>query len=133
MIDARLKRFLSELILLAIPLVLRGIALYNRVGLCRNIITRHFLLTDSFHTPVLYIWDIRIQKKKGIPVLGHRFQYNKSMMFQLGRFLAIHGVDIYAIDLPGLGESHLPFTCSEELRVPLKIGKNDTHHDGHLV
>lgn len=110
MIDARPRRILSELILLALLLVLLGVALYNKVWLCRNIITRHFLLTDSFHTPVLHIWDTRIQKKKGIAVLVHGLQCNKSMMVQLGKFLAAHGVDSYAIDLPGHGESSVPFT-----------------------
>jgi pimeloyl-ACP methyl ester carboxylesterase len=40
--------------------------------------------------------------------LVHGSQCNKSMMLQLARYLALNGVDAYAIDLPGHGASPEP-------------------------
>lgn len=39
----------------------------------------------------------------------HGFQCNKSMMIQLGKSLALNGVQSYLIDLPGHGASDVPF------------------------
>jgi pimeloyl-ACP methyl ester carboxylesterase len=66
-------------------------------------------LSDSFHTPAVVIRDTR-SPSKGIAILVHGHHCNKSMMVQLGKYLATRGLTVFAIDLPGHGESELPFT-----------------------
>jgi len=122
MFDTRLRQIRNELILLGLLLVLLCATLYHRTSLYSKIDTRHFYLTDSFNTPVVRIWDTGIAKREAVAVLVHGFQCNKSMMVQLGKFLAAQGLDVYAIDLPGHGESSVSFTferCYEATRLAL--------------
>jgi len=107
----KIRKELVLLVLLVVLLiVLHGFVLYQKFGMNDSITTKRFYLPDCFHTPVLQITNNESTEKKGVIILVHGFQCNKSMMAQLGKYLASQGLDVYAIDLPGHGESHMRYT-----------------------
>jgi hypothetical protein len=64
-----------------------------------------FMLEAPEPTPVVRI-ENRASKGPSLNAfLLHGFQCNKSMIVQLGKYLALHGVRAYLIDLPGHGAS----------------------------
>ena len=113
MLKGRLGRIRNELVIVSMLLVLLGVALYYKESLCSDLSIHHFYLSDSFRTPVLRFTNISAGRRRGVAVLVHGFQCNKSMMVQLGKFLALHGLDAYTIDLPGHGESNTSFKLGE--------------------
>ena len=119
--NIRLRKIRRELILLSLFSYCSGLVSTIVQPMWQY---RHpsLLSCDSFHTPVIRIWDTEMKNSKGMVVMVHGFQCNKSMMVQLGKFLAAQGLDVYAIDLPGHGESSVPFTferCYEAAKVAL--------------
>ena len=109
-LHAALARLKLELVLFALLAIFLGVAYFQRTDADRDLVFERYRLPDSYATPVLSIRNNRNMEKVGVAVLVHGFQCNKSMMAALGKSLAARGVDVYAIDLPGHGESRVRFT-----------------------
>jgi len=79
----------------------------------RGLRADEFLIDTPEPTLVLRIEN----RAQGGPPLNaflvHGFQCNKSMMVQLGKYLALHGVRAYLIDLPGHGGSPVGYRGRE--------------------
>jgi pimeloyl-ACP methyl ester carboxylesterase len=114
MFGSTLLKIRQELVLLVslvvLLVVLHEYAHHQKSGVNNSFTVKRFCLSDSFHTPVLQITNIESTEKKGVAILVHGFQCNKSMMAQLGKYLATQGLEVYAIDLPGHGESQMKYT-----------------------
>lgn len=101
-------RLTIEIALLIIA-IFAGALLVARANAEHYVYTRHLHLQDAFRTPATFIGNNEIQGR-GVAILIHGFQCNKSMMVKLGKFLANAGMSVYAIDLPGHGDSPIAFT-----------------------
>ncbi|MSP96767.1 MAG: alpha/beta hydrolase [Betaproteobacteria bacterium] len=66
-------------------------------------------LADAYDTPALHFSPAPGLRSGAVAVLVHGHQCNKAMLAQLARYLAARGVEAYAIDLPGHGESQRTF------------------------
>ena len=112
LLKIRQELVLSVMLVLLVVLlfVLHGFVRYQKSGVKDSLATKRFYLPDRFHTPVLQITNTESTEKKGVAILVHGFQCNKSMMAQLGKYLATQGLEVYAIDLPGHGESQMRYT-----------------------
>ena len=76
---------------------------------------KNLVITNSKSESPSQVPIIEARNKKALPgapvaFLVHGYQCNKSMMIQLAKFLALNGVNTYAIDLPGHGASKEPFS-----------------------
>lgn len=72
-----------------------------------------FRLPDAYATPVIRFVPSAGERSGVLAVLVHGHQCNKAMMAQLARHLAAGGIDAYAIDLPGHGESREAFSADK--------------------
>jgi pimeloyl-ACP methyl ester carboxylesterase len=62
--------------------------------------------------------------------LVHGYQCNKSMMLQLAKYLALNGIDSYAIDLPGHGASPEPHVDERAPLVAAEALEYLVRHEG---
>jgi pimeloyl-ACP methyl ester carboxylesterase len=65
-----------------------------------------------------------------VAFLVHGAQCNKSMMLQLAKYLALSGVDSYAIDLPGHGASPEPYRDERAAPVAAEALEFLVRHEG---
>jgi pimeloyl-ACP methyl ester carboxylesterase len=64
-----------------------------------------FVTESSSHVPVISVRNRSASADAPSAFLVHGAQCNKSLMIQLAKYLALNGVNSYAIDLPGHGAS----------------------------
>ncbi len=92
-----------------------GILFQARTELSASVRVERFRLADSFSTPVIRFFPSAGGGNGIVAVLVHGHHCNKAMMSQLARYLASAGIDAYAIDLPGHGESKERFSTERAL------------------
>ncbi len=74
-----------------------------------GVLIERLQLADAYDTPAIHYSPAPGLRSGVVAVLVHGHQCNKAMMAQLARSLAVRGVEAYAIDLPGHGESQRTF------------------------
>ena len=100
------SRFLALVVLLLLALVVLNV---RKKHVEKGIQVRESLLDTAVPTPLL---AIRAEQQDSPPLAAfivHGYQCNKAMMVQLGKYLALNGINSYLIDLPGHGSSRARF------------------------
>ena len=105
----RQHRQLGVLLLTGLVLLLGLVQARHELG-SSGVEIERFRLADAFNTPAIRFLPPAEKRSGVVAVLVHGHECNKAMMAQLARFLAAGGVDAYAIDLPGHGESLQAFS-----------------------
>jgi pimeloyl-ACP methyl ester carboxylesterase len=101
-------RHFSILTLLAVLAVAATYA-HGRTGEAR-VEVRAFRTDSPSRVPVIAVTASGLARGRPVAFLVHGFHCNKSMMVPIARFLAEHGIDAFAVDLPGHGASLEPFS-----------------------
>jgi pimeloyl-ACP methyl ester carboxylesterase len=66
----------------------------------------------AVHTPAIHLFP-KTSGPQPVALLAHGVTASKETLFRFGEALAAAGFDCYAVDLPGHGESRLPFSRAE--------------------
>lgn len=118
------------LALLAVALGAALVAFVRKRGAEREVAVRSFTTSSPSQIPIIAVRAAARGADAPAAFLVHGFQCNKSMMMQLAKFLALNGVDAYAIDLPGHGASRERYDDERAALVAMEALEYLGRHEG---
>ena len=96
----------------------------------RELSVRSFATDTPSRVPIVSVRSSNRSSDAPAAFLVHGYQCNKSMMLQLAKYLALNGIDSYAIDLPGHGASPEPHVDERAPLVAAEALEYLVRHEG---